>query len=109
MGTVVNSGYKGGREMSQTEGLWQWWTANLTFVGTRPEFGKHWERSALATLNGHRTQAEANARRIVACVNACADIPTESLESAAEHLTLWRRLDSLSEEAAFYANKEDQT
>ena len=93
--------------MSHTEEPWQWWTANLTFVGTRPEFGEHRERSALGSLKGYRTQAEANARRIVACVNACAGIPTESLESAAEHPTPWRRLDSLSEEAAFYANKEE--
>ena len=49
------------------------------------------------------------ARRIVACIKACDGIPTEELESAAAQPTPWRRLDSLSEEAAFYANKEDQT
>ena len=50
-----------------------------------------------------------DARRIVAAVNACAGIPTEELERAAAQPTPWRRLDSLSEEAAFYANKEDLT
>ena len=50
-----------------------------------------------------------DARRIVACVNACAGIPTEDLEAAAAQCTQWRRLDHLSDSAAFYANKEDQT
>lgn len=35
---------------------------------------------ALVICQGNNDQANANARRIVACVNACAGIPTETLE-----------------------------
>ena len=58
----------------------------------------------------HRAETDTEeARRIMACLKACSGIPTEDLEWAAGHQTSWRRLDSLSEKAAFYANKEDQT
>lgn len=41
--------------------------------------------SAVARVTNYKMQGvgEANARRIVACVNACAAIPTEELEKAA--------------------------
>ena len=54
-------------------------------------------------------QSQANARRIVACINACAGIPTEDLEDAAGEETQWQRLELLAEDAKWYANKEDQT
>ena len=56
--------------------------------------------------HGVETDAERD-RRVAACLKACAMIPTEELEWAAGHQTSWRRLDSLSESAALYANKED--
>lgn len=33
------------------------------------------------TTTGHGVESKENARRIIACVNACAGIPTEQLES----------------------------
>ncbi len=41
---------------------------------------RFWVLAGVENNDGH---GEANARRIVACVNACADIPTEALESGA--------------------------
>ena len=50
-----------------------------------------------------------DARRIMACLNACAGIPTEDLEDAAGEETQWQRLELLADDAKWYANKEDQT
>lgn len=52
-------------------------------------------------------QSRANARRIVAAVNAVAGIPTEELESISSCSSQWGRLDELGEAAFFYANKGD--
>ena len=47
------------------------------------------------------------ARRIVACLNACAGIPTEELEWAATRKTAWKRLEELGESAHWHANQGD--
>ena len=54
------------------------------------------------------TDTERN-RRVAACLNACAGIPTEDLEDAAGEETQWQRLELLADDAKWYANKEDQT
>ena len=64
-----------------------------------------WDDSTQDTMH----EKEANARRIVAAINACAGIPTEDLEDAAGEETQWQRLELLAEDAKWYANKEDQT
>ena len=44
-----------------------------------------WPRGLICQVNGKdRPEAEANARRMVACVNACAGIETEVLETLLE-------------------------
>ena len=52
-------------------------------------------------------QSQANARRIVACINACAGIPTHELELAATRKTAWNCLEELGESAHWHANKGD--
>ncbi len=56
------------------------------------------ETAGIATCGVRRRtdeEIEANARRIVACVNACAGIPTEDLEHAARQSLPGARLERL--------------
>lgn len=69
-------------EMKHTTGPWR--------VGTPPPNGEQTIGNkaglmvAVATT-GHGVSSEANARRIVACVNACEGISTTLLEHGAKH------------------------
>lgn len=59
-------------------------------IGTPPPNGEQTignEKGLMVAVatTGHGVSAEANARRIVACVNACAGIPTDDLEMSPRH------------------------
>lgn len=63
------------------------WKQGTTRIGVRfhvmePNYG------CIADMNGLPEQSEANARRIVACVNACSGVPTEVLEGVTSEISL---------------------
>ncbi len=65
-------------------------------IGTPPPNGEQTignEKGLMVAVatTGHGVSAEANARRIVACVNACAGISTEALESEGSAVMGWNR------------------
>lgn len=62
-----------------------WWTDGVRICGGEKD-------TLVATVAYCRTSELANARRIVACVNACAHISTESLESGVQLIELMAEL-----------------
>lgn len=56
--------------------------------------------TSFASVNMTEEKARANARRIVACVNACAGIPTEALE-ARELLALRNLCEIVADDAEY--------
>jgi hypothetical protein len=66
-------------ETKHTAGPWKVSPLVPSAIDTvEPSFGRH-----VATCYG--SSPDANARRIVACVNACEGFPTDALESLARH------------------------
>jgi len=64
--------------------------ADVTNVAVLDDYDKklripHWADSPLASRDISEEEQEATARRIVACVNACAGIPTEALDAGVLH------------------------
>lgn len=65
----------GGECMSHTKEPW-----HVSGRGKHLHIGAMTSPMVLASMNDVHTRSEENARRIVACVNACEHIPTEWLE-----------------------------
>lgn len=82
--------------MSQhTPGRWEVPGPSPDLIGTTNP-----RKLVAQTYGDSHEEIEANARRIVACVNACAGVPTEALEAFAKH-GIFKRLWDTEWEQAF--------
>lgn len=82
---------------------------STVYVEARIGCGLLQEIAACGPCNDGQEQQEANARRIVACVNACAGLETEHLENQTMlGETLVKRFNLLKSEAAELTKQRDE-